>query len=187
MRYKHKYISPLFLIIPFLLISFKSDQNRIIWSEHRNLTWSDFQGQPDYEDHFRDAVTASAIKFTSRCERDGKLTFSVSAEFLKNKSWVKPQAHNDYHLSHEQLHFDITEIYVRKIRILLNQREFSCEEEPMIQNYVQQIMASCRNAQAKYDKETGYSLNREHQATWQVIVDEQLNQLEQFSQSARKK
>lgn len=167
--------------IVILCFSFSTSENRIIWSAERDLIWSDFQGQPDYNDNFRDAVTASAIKFKARCNPKGNLDFEVSAEFLKNQSWVKPQAHSDYHLAHEQLHFDITEIYVRRIRILLNERSFTCDEEPLVQRYVQQIMKRCRDAQLKYDKETRFSLHKANQETWQSIVDDQLTELEQFS------
>lgn len=175
------FIFCILLLFTPTLFGFKTDGNRIVWSEDRDLRWSDFQGQPDFNDDFRDAVTTSAIKFTSRCNNNGLLEFEVSAEFLKNRSWVKPVAFSDYHLRHEQLHFDITEVYVRKIRTLLSQRNFACNEQALVQNYVQQIMNTCTEAQAKYDKETRYSLHKANQATWQLIVDEQLYGLQKYS------
>ena len=155
-------------------MSFTKDTNRIVWTEERQLNWNDFQGNPDYSDEFRSAVTVSAINFTTRCEPNGELFYKVSAQFLKDKSWVKPEAYSDYHLGHEQLHFDITELYVRKIREALGEETYQCDDQQLVQKLVKYYMQECLAMQDEYDKETRYSLHKAKQKVWEVSIQNQL-------------
>src|SRR5436305_7259585 len=82
----------------------------IYYDFNRNLTWNDFKGAPD-NNHPGGAVTASGFAFDSRIDYDGKnihLNIGVYTFFSKNDSWRKPQINSEYHLLHEQHHFDLT-------------------------------------------------------------------------------
>ena len=50
---------------------------------------------------------------------DTVLVFAVDCIFFKKYSWVKEDWRTPYVLNHEQIPFDITEIYARKLRMAL--------------------------------------------------------------------
>ena len=54
-----------------------------------------------------------------------QLDFEVNAFFYPNESWYKPDVCNNLILSHEQLHFDITELHARKFRQMVSNTRFT--------------------------------------------------------------
>jgi hypothetical protein len=87
-----------------LLILFTNSPEYIGW---RKLHYSDFKGarRGAYA-----ATTTSQINLETK-ERNGKYSFTVSARFLPYQSFIYSQ--NEIVLGHEQLHFDITELFAR--------------------------------------------------------------------------
>ena len=78
----------------------------------KRLAWKDFKGIPDTK-HFGGAVTASGYAFDADIKMDGKVIYlnvGVYVFFNRSLSWKKPSINSDYHLLHEQLHFDITRL-----------------------------------------------------------------------------
>src|ERR1017187_4012373 len=115
--------------------AFMEDRNASVGSDtiyydfNRNLKWSDFKGKPD-ENYFPGAVTASGFAFDSQMNFDGTniyLNIGVYTFFTKNDSWEKPQINSDYHLLHEQHHFDITRIGSEKFINGLQKAHFTKE------------------------------------------------------------
>jgi hypothetical protein len=88
-----------------------SYDDTITWDASRKLTWLDFKATPNYESDAV-ALTASGITFgySVKTADQGIVDFSatVEAEFYPNKSWYIKEKGDDYILSHEQLHFDIS-------------------------------------------------------------------------------
>lgn len=105
--------------ISFLLFSLTTKKNfdddeKIIWSENKKLTWDDFKGKIDTSKINVLAETCWEIKIIES-RYDNKIpVFKLGSFFIKNKSWKI--TNDDYSLAHEQLHFDIAEIFARKIR-----------------------------------------------------------------------
>ncbi len=179
-----KFPIPNFVLISVLIVffySFTDVPGRIGWNQNRPIQWSDFEGIPDYEDQFRDAVTASALRFTTRCHVTGEFEIYVSAEFVKDQSWVKDVARSNYHLNHERLHFDITELYARKFRQYISTQSFDCNDRDHVQDIVYDYLNQCMEYQHLYDKETAFSLRKEKQRNWQHQVAVELQELEEFA------
>ncbi len=177
-----KLLPPLILILVLLFTatSFNSNE-RIPWSKYRKIQWSDFEGTPDHSDQIRDAVTASALRFTTRCNADGMIELFVDAEFVKHQSWVKPVARNDYHLAHERLHFDITELFARLFRERIEDSHFACEDKEAVDLIIQQHLAACHEIQDLYDKQTRNSMDSVRQQEWQSKIESELKRLERFA------
>jgi len=157
------------------------DSNRITWSPSVRIDWEDFKGQPDFGDGFRDVVTASSIHYTTICNYDQTMDVVVKADFIKDQSWVKPVARTDYHLGHERLHFDITELYVRKLRAEFANKKFTCKNQAEINGLAQAVMLEWRTTQNRYDKDSYYSLNKTAQADWEARIARELILFEGFS------
>src|SRR5437868_8365360 len=92
----------------------------------------------------------------------------VEAVFLCNKSWKKMSWCSQSVLDHEQKHFDIDELYSRKLRKLIKDGKYSSYEQ------VKTVSDSLYNVidkemdiyQDKYDDETDGSMNGDKQREW---------------------
>src|SRR5579871_6965376 len=87
-------------------------QETIAWDSATRLTWADFRGKADNNSSFS-ASTASGIVYKFSMDGEG-YSDSITAVFYPNESWVRIR--DDKYLIHEQGHFDITEIFARKLR-----------------------------------------------------------------------
>ena len=59
------------------------------------------------------ALTGTNIKFDFSYSSETGFKYHITCQFDKNSSWGRVKT--DYILSHEQGHFDIAEIYTRKL------------------------------------------------------------------------
>ena len=150
----------------------------IPWSAARRLTWSDFQGAPPQSGE-EAAKTAYGIYYAWKC-RGRAFEFRVVAAFHPNDSWVKPVVLGDSVesrrvLAHEQTHFNIAELYARRMR-----RRFAALSSPCARGDDQlgyearRILDEERAFQRRYDAETGHGLERREQAAWEAEVRQRL-------------
>ncbi|MCL6266479.1 DUF922 domain-containing protein [Flagellimonas myxillae] len=160
------------LILCFLLFGFlgfgQEIEEGILWDANKRLTWADFKGKvpPAAEPA---ATTASGISYrysANLIHHEVKLDFEVNAYFYPNESWYKPEVCDDLILSHEQLHFDIAELFARKMRDKLRRTSFSENVKQEIRDIYQDILQELQDYQDEYDWETGFSRNAKKQLEW---------------------
>lgn len=152
----------------------------IKWNPGERLSWDDFKGSPDRYTYM-DAVTESGIVFNWSCDYRG-FHPDVFAMFDPHKSWVKRSGASDYLLSHEQAHFDITEIHARKLRKRLDETPNPCRMGSRgIQSIADQIYQESADMQNQYDKETYHSKNTKVQKEWLQKIDKELKRLEEWA------
>jgi len=153
------------------------------WHENYKLSWKDYKGRPNTN---IDAValTASGITFSySGTKVDNKQiahNVLIEARFYPEKSWFKPENVNPHILSHEQLHFDITELYARKFRKRIAETNFTnniFSEMNKINDKVNQELDLVQN---KYDIETNHSINPIMQKKWEEHIHNELKKLLKF-------
>ena len=169
--------SMLALLLPILL---PPQHNTLIdWSAAYRLQWDDFKASPDKSSP-NAALTSTAIKFDF--SYNGRaLDYHISCQFDKTQSWGRVK--NDYILSHEQGHFDIAEIYARKLNKLLkeytvtNVNRLSKEVNKLYENTMRQL----HDMQVKYDAETNFSINTEKQNEWLKKISLELKELETYA------
>ena len=168
-------ISSVFLCCLF----FSGDSNIIHWQNEQQLDWSDFEGRASRSEAADVvALTASGIGYSYVCE-NGLLEIDFEAIFQKDKSWVKPAGKNDYCLKHEQLHFDITELFARKARKAFVGK-YNCNKTRELEHDVNQLLEDWQAYQVKYDKETDHSNIASKQQDWNVLVNKELEALKYF-------
>ena len=100
--------------------------------------------------------------------------------FYPDKSWYNKSVADAYILAHEQLHFDITELHVRKFRKQISQLKVSNALKSILDRLHQNINTELSIMQNLYDKESNNSINREQQAKWSRYVQNELKALEAF-------
>lgn len=154
-------------MIGFLGLAQEIDEE-ILWDSDYRLTWADFKGKvpPAAEPA---ATTASGISYrysANLIHHEVKLDFEVNAYFYPNESWYKPLVCDDLILSHEQLHFDIAELFARKMRDKLRRTSFSDNVKQEIREIYQDILRELQDFQDQYDWETAYSRNAKKQLEW---------------------
>jgi len=164
-----------------LFASVDSDSDIIYWDGIDKLSWADFEADPDMSKDAFYALTSSGIIDYKGC-KDGIITYKFRAYFEKDESWVKQEAITDYHLAHEQLHFDITELYARKLRKLLSNLEFKCGQEKDFERFVSATLENWYNEQRNYDIMTRHSLNKEQQREWQYRIKMELSLLDNYAE-----
>ena len=146
-----------------------TQSDTIYYDFNRNLTWNDFKGKPD-ENYFGGAVTASGFAFDSQMNFDSTniyLNIGVYTFFTKNDSWKKPQINSDYHLLHEQHHFDITRIGSEKFVAELGKAHFTKENyNALLTSIFDKAYKEDESMQLQYDKETNHSLDVDKQIEW---------------------
>lgn len=152
--------------------STRSSNLEVIHWENRPLTWNDFRAKPSTATSIS-ALTASAIEYSYSC-RGGELEMRVQAVFIPDNSWVKSDAKTDYILAHEQLHFDITELYARKLRRELSEKVSGCYEVKKIDAIAERMLKEWKKVQEAYDQDTHHSIDKEEQYQWIARVRDEL-------------
>jgi hypothetical protein len=146
----------------------RADDEYIPWVPHYRLTWDDFLCEPRRN---TDAVASTSTALGMAYQiKNGKLTYQVTCKFSKNKSWGLVKT--PYILAHEQGHFDITEIFARKLYQALQGYPLNRATFAKDINAIYETVVEAKEAfQAAYDGETDHSRNRNKQAEWLERID----------------
>jgi hypothetical protein len=159
-----------------------ADIELLLWNEFYKLQWDDFQGKPD-PNSLGDAGTAVQIKATPFLVKK-EIKYDVEAFFNRRKSWVRDKSPTL--LAHEQLHFDIAELYARKIRKRV--RELQDRGVNNIKTYnaaIQELLLESNQVDVQYDLETLHGALPKKQAAWTEKIKGQLASLKKFRKTKR--
>lgn len=170
----------LFSLITFIHFhSVAQNKNEIIWKEGERLSWKDFQGKPEP----RFAAASTTYKLVAKIgSEDKKTIFIIRAVFFKDQSWKKTKWINESVLSHEQTHYDIVELFARKLRqkTSLLSATTSEELEKRFLSLYGQTDQEMDEFQDLYDNETDGSMNGEKQREWEKKIKTGLDSLNMF-------
>jgi|SRR5690554_5157340 len=155
----------------------------VLWDSSKKLTWDDFLGKPDVI-RFKNLKAVSSIGFydiKNRVRGDSIEVF-LYCYFNRYESW-KTIKEKEL-LNHEQKHFDLAEVVVRRLRkkvsnySFINERSFwywynnvALEEYDREVNYYYDL----------YDRETNHGVNKASQEDWNQKINKMLEELEEFS------
>jgi hypothetical protein len=154
----------------------------IIWNKERKINWGDFKSANkinSYE-NAKAVIAWSVAIFPKKINCINIHNAVLIAKMNKKKSWVREGS--DYLLTHEQIHFDIAELFARKIRkeldrMLYTDMNCNIEEFFMIyKNYTDDL----KQYQILYDNETNHGLNVNAQLEWNDKIREMLDQYKDF-------
>lgn len=162
-----------------------NNSNRIAWEKNYELDWDDFNGRANRTSSL-DAYTMLGISLEVIGQKDGKVDMGVFGYFEKNKSWVKPGEKTVHLLSHERKHFDLCEVYRRKLIKKLETKKsydyesFSSEVGKMFNENFEQYTKE----QERYDEETHHSQKKELQIKWNKFITKELLRLKKYDKIA---
>lgn len=123
------------------------------------------------------------ITYSGKWE-EGIPTIKVSVYFLKNLSCTKDTSSITL-LSHEQLHFDMAELYGRKIRKKI--KELRDESELNISIYtdcIENYISEKEKMSLRYDEETVHGQNLTKQKQWEQRIACELDMLLEYASTS---
>lgn len=146
----------------------------IIWNKDRKITWDDFLSENNGQ-KYKGAGTALNIDFYPKKFDCAQIDFIVVvAQVNKIESWVKDKTGGI--LNHEQTHFDLAELYARKIRKSLAkflEENEECDLQGIADIYYR-LEEEHWQTQFLYDDETKHSINFEKQQEWDKKIADSL-------------
>ena len=176
------------LFIPFFLLSLfltpsdsyaqSINEELLDWSASRRLTWNDYKARPEPESDAAASTTSYlAIEYNISSSSFG---YKIQSRFSKTRSWGLHKT--EYILSHEQGHFDIAEIFARKLNKKMSEYRFNKRTYQQELNKIyQDILDEKEKLQNDYDKETNHSINKEKQAEWLMKIAVMLEYLAAYA------
>lgn len=168
-----------FLLLSLFLSNTYSPPSHLVdWNANRKLSWDDFKGKPVPNSN-NAALSSTSIHFSFGYGDKG-FRYSISCQFDKNSSWVRVR--NNYILSHEQAHFDITELHARKLKkAISNYRYNEATVSEDLNKMYEDIMKQHHELQSRYDLETDHSRNPENQSAWLKKIKEELSAFREYA------
>ncbi len=157
----------------------KNYETYFVWSEERLLEHSDFKANPAHRPY--PASTLSYINYyTWKVPESGSIKLSVEAIFDKENSYLKLRTGYEEAILHEQTHFDITELFARKLL------KAFLEEAPTYNAYLIQnstifnkINKELIAFQNQYDDDIYHDASK--QEYWDELVRKELEKLKEYS------
>lgn len=152
----------------------------IEWSEDLYLNWQDYV----FMKFGREDLSGMALTSVKHSVRGGIVggepKFEVKVLFVKNDSWTTDSTSITL-LAHEKLHFDIAELYGRKIRKQIDELFKRGERDLKIYNkYVRQLLADFKRFSHNYDRKTRHGRDFDEQKVWFDNVYSELDRLKLY-------
>jgi len=150
----------------------------IEWSAARPLTTNDFKGKIPLRGA-EASLSFVAIEASWECE-EGSGASRARAVFDPRQSWWRKRSDNAsllLHidegdrglLAHEQRHFDLTELWARKVRDALKALPEACRTpgaSATLKAEIDELEHKWQDEQARYDKETRHGTDQTSQSAW---------------------
>jgi hypothetical protein len=156
----------------------KLNNDTVIWQSNYTLTMADFKGKVPANKALGGQVMSGIVFFVR--EREGTPYFVIEALIVKSKSFIRDSSL--YALNHEQMHFNITEIFARKLRMRLTKLNFAkvSNIQRKLQEQYDKIGAELSAYQDRYDRETEHGQNPTKQKIWNEKIMLERTELNEF-------
>lgn len=162
-------------LLSLIVYSKSFAQDTLYWRPDYRLRWEDFQGKPDSSSGYK-AVTIADLR-SVLSYNNSTFNVKVTCAFDKKKSWTLSIGQNL--LSHEQGHFDIAELFARKLRKAFKEYIFNPKTIEADYNKIfSRIKTERSKMDALYDKETNLSRNKSKQLYWNKKIEAELKKFE---------
>ncbi len=168
------------LLVPAVLFSQQGadslvgeDENLLKWSASRKLTWEDYKANPVAEsDAAASTTTLLSIEYNIT---SSNFSYKIKSRFSKDRSWGLHKT--NYILRHEQGHFDIAEVFARKLHKKMGEYKFNKKNfRKDLKKIYDEVTEEKSKIQNLYDEETNHSINKKKQAEWLKMIELKLEE-----------
>ncbi|MEO7264762.1 MAG: hypothetical protein ABIW38_07605 [Ferruginibacter sp.] len=165
----------------FVSLAQPNENNWLVkWDANNKISWDNFVVKDTIDRYAAESNTFFKANFYLK---NDSVFCQVITYLNADRSWRKPslQTDGEYAINHEQIHFDITEIFARRIRkeLILN-----AANEPKVEKIYFDNAKACREFQELYDNETRHSLDKRNQERWNKHVRLLLLSLDNYKEQA---
>jgi len=167
----------------FLSITTRGQENPIRWNEKKPLQWNDFTGEVNDTSWF-DAECFAEVSYHYQFNSLTSFQFDVVANFIRNISWIKKEYQSEALLKHEQLHFDIAELFSLRLKGLFENYNYTEDFEYEIQLLFDEKKREYQLMQRQYDEETNHSRDKKKQKEWESYISSELTKMKLMQQIA---
>ncbi|MCS7239975.1 MAG: hypothetical protein NZ651_01840 [Candidatus Bipolaricaulota bacterium] len=180
-------------------IPYSQEPSELLWHEGQPLSWADFQGEPPSASLPNEAAkiwlglkySASwAVSFDfSRRQWIARLSnISTQAFVDRRRSWVLPNRRTPDLLRHEQGHFDLLEVFRRRLetefsrligRTVAGSTPQEAEQQLalLLEEVYKRVWQAHEVCQAQYDQETRNGQDLLRQKQWENLIGQWLREL----------
>ncbi|RNA62267.1 DUF922 domain-containing protein [Chryseobacterium nematophagum] len=174
-----------YTLIIFFLLSQHVYSQKIFWKEGNALSWANFKSKINTQKG-QNVVAYThcgwVYSYVKSSNPKSQIQVKIETIFDEDKSWKDVKRINNYVLEHEQKHFDIAEIFARKLRKEVSEKILTnADFDKYFQEIYNRITKEYRNFQHSYDNETKNGTNEEKQAEYNRIVAEELEKFKNYS------
>ena len=151
----------------------------LYWKNGAALSWSDFKGKTGNSPTGTGAYIGLDYTLTNDAS---SFKTKVTPYFLSDMSWSKFTS-NDTLLQHEQIRFDMAELFARRTRKAFSEYNFNAET---VVKDLKKIFNEIKDERVKmnqqFDKETKYATDLKAQQTWSIKISTELDKLSAFAE-----
>ncbi len=178
MKIKNIHFFICLLLLSSSLFAQKDNEEMIKWDGNKRLNWSDYKGKPDRSSDA--AASTSTYLVIDYNIMQKTMNYKIQSLFSRTRSWGLYKT--DYILGHEQGHFDIAEIFARKLHKKMSEYKFDKRTyQKSLGKIYDEIVEEKTEMQNDYDKETRHSINKEKQAQWLLKIEKLLEEYEDYA------
>ena len=164
----------LILILGAVHPALGQDASSLEWG--RPISYDDFQSKPDEADTAAANISVSILLGYGNTQNN-TLRFKVVAVMDKNESWIKDGFRKAHILKHEQGHFDIAQIFARKLAAELKKRLYTPRDVRILSELYDDFLHQMNEVQVRYDDETRGGWDPVAQSKWRRYIEEGLSGL----------
>lgn len=160
---------------------------KIVWKEDIKLNWNNFKS------NINNQRGTNVVAYTNcgwiysvvkSSNPKSPVTIKIETIFNEDKSWKDAKKINDYILGHEQKHFDIAEIFARKLRKEVQEKiKTSGDFNKSFQGIYHRISNDYKSFQVVYDKDTKHGMDEAKQTEYDRTIAEELENLKSYKAS----
>ena len=170
------------LILLFCFLTVFSQ--KLVWKEGTKLNWSLFKSSENKMKSDSTIVSYSSCGLSYTAFKDkanNKMKVRIDATFDPSNSWKHPIKTKNLNINHEQSHFDIAEIYARKLRKEFLENVKTEKDYQLKFKLIYQVMyGEFLDYQNYYDNITKRGTNAEKQNELDAEIKAQLKKLERY-------
>ena len=170
-------ITILLLLISLTNNALAQDEHKLVWRKGSPIQWSDFKGPVDTSSKFHASTLCEVFANYKWTVKGNKYTlrFTTGSYLNTARSWSVKEKQTPELLRHEQLHFDIAELFARIYLQLLNKVVYTSTFKAKIDRINEENLRNQKTMQDLYDEQTDHSENKYMQEKWEAYIDRLIN------------
>jgi hypothetical protein len=160
------------------------EPEKIFWSKTKKITWNNYKKAYNHTmvNPLMTMISTHYIHYVT--QKGDTLVVDNYPIFFPKDSYVKPELKTKTRLQHEQVLFDLYEVWARKLKKDIATASFSSHSYTVyLQSMHKTNLQNRNNEILKYRNETNYGENAAKQKEWAAKIQKELQELEKYNRN----